>query len=136
PARRGRGGVIREAAYAGESGVIRLFEARELDRLTAGDVLFDAPVARKKKAVVETKAAPAPEPPRITAAQADACGRAPGGSDLLGALDADQRAAAGIVDGALAIIAGPASGKTRTLTLRIPHPVALRRLPPPQRLPI
>jgi len=131
-----RGEVIREAGYDGEYGVIRLFEARELDRLTAGDVLFDAPVARKKKAVVETKAAPAPEPPRITAAQADACGRAPGGSDLLGALDADQRAAAGIVDGALAIIAGPGSGKTRTLTHRIAHLVAERGVPPAQCLAI
>ena len=52
-----KGEVIREAGYDGEYGVIRLFEERELKRLTAGDVLFDAPVARKKKIAPEAKAA-------------------------------------------------------------------------------
>ena len=39
-------------------------------------------------------------------------------------LDSDQRAAAAIVDGPLVIVAGPGSGKTRTLTQRIVHLVA------------
>jgi DNA helicase II / ATP-dependent DNA helicase PcrA len=50
------GQVMREAGYDGEYGVIRLFEERELKRLTAGDVLFDAPVVRRKKSI-EAKAA-------------------------------------------------------------------------------
>ncbi len=45
----------------------------------------------------------------------------PGGRDLLAGLDADQRRAAEIVDGPLLIVAGPGSGKTRTLTRRIAH---------------
>src|SRR5690349_3538959 len=63
-----KGEVIREAGYDGEYGVIRLFEERELKRLTAGDALFDAPVARKRKGVPETAAAPAPPAPRAAPA--------------------------------------------------------------------
>ncbi len=47
-------------------------------------------------------------------------------SGILAELDADQRAAAEIGDGALMIIAGPGSGKTRTLTHRIAHLIAER----------
>ncbi len=52
----------------------------------------------------------------------------PGGGKegILAGLDADQRAAADIVDGTLMILAGPGSGKTRTLTHRIAHLVAER----------
>src|SRR5215470_11299683 len=83
-----RGEVIREAGYDGEYGVIRLFEARELARLTTGDVLFDAPVARRKKAValVETKA-PAAEPALVTPARAETRIHAPAPFGLLSALD-------------------------------------------------
>jgi DNA helicase-2/ATP-dependent DNA helicase PcrA len=42
-------------------------------------------------------------------------------SEILLALDADQRAAAAITSGPLLIIAGPGTGKTRTLTHRIAH---------------
>src|SRR5262249_32454721 len=49
-------------------------------------------------------------------------------SKLLADLDTDQRAAAEIADGSLMIIAGPGSGKTRTLTQRIAHLIAERGL--------
>jgi DNA helicase-2/ATP-dependent DNA helicase PcrA len=45
-------------------------------------------------------------------------------SAILAQLDDDQRAAASCVEGPLLIIAGPGSGKTRTLTHRIAHLVA------------
>src|SRR5439155_1935764 len=41
------GKVIREAGYDGEYGVIHLFEENELKRLTAGGLLFDAPLAKR-----------------------------------------------------------------------------------------
>jgi DNA helicase II / ATP-dependent DNA helicase PcrA len=50
----------------------------------------------------------------------------PGGADL----DPDQRAAAKIVDGPLLIVAGPGTGKTRTLTHRLAHLISERGVPP------
>ncbi|MFA5057220.1 MAG: ATP-dependent helicase [Opitutaceae bacterium] len=45
-------------------------------------------------------------------------------SQVLAGLDPDQRAAAAIVSGPLLIVAGPGTGKTRTLTRRIAHLIA------------
>src|SRR5262249_522464 len=50
------GAVIRQAGYDGEYGVIRLFKEGELDRLTKGDLLFEAPTRRRVR--VRNKAAP------------------------------------------------------------------------------
>ncbi len=122
------GRVIRDAGYDGEYGVIRLFEPSELRRHTAGGLLFDlpkteareqasgmrehlpVPAATPRAAILPSKA------PTITASVAS--------SATLAGLDQDQRAAAAIVHGPLLIIAGPGSGKTRTLTHRIAHLVA------------
>ncbi len=54
----------------------------------------------------------------------------PGDRDLLAGLDAEQRRAAEILDGPLLIVAGPGSGKTRTLTHRLAHLIASREVPP------
>jgi uncharacterized protein (TIGR00375 family) len=51
-------------------------------------------------------------------------------SKILNHLDNDQRAAAEIIEGPLLIVAGPGSGKTRTLTHRIAHLVAERGVVP------
>ncbi|MDX6221196.1 MAG: ATP-dependent helicase UvrD/PcrA [Frankiales bacterium] len=48
---------------------------------------------------------------------------APRGSDVLAALDPDQRAAAEAVRGPVCILAGAGTGKTRTITHRIAHAV-------------
>ena len=128
------GQVICEPGYDGEYGVIRLFQEHELERLTAGGLLFDAPASKPK--------APRAAKPPATSAQGtggDAPARParpqlhlvatePSGpqSGLLAGLDRDQRAAAEILDGPLLIVAGPGSGKTRTLTHRLAHLVAER----------
>ncbi|WP_017623144.1 UvrD-helicase domain-containing protein [Nocardiopsis chromatogenes] len=54
----------------------------------------------------------------------------PSSRGLLDGLDPEQRAAAEHPDGPLLIVAGPGTGKTRTLTRRIAHKVAERGLPP------
>ena len=134
------GEVIREAGYDGEYGVIRMFEAAELRRRTEGGLLFDLPGSA---AGDEIRRSPAPTPTaneraaNERAASASAAGtndetpRVPSeGRGVLAGLDADQRAAAAIADGPLLIVAGPGSGKTRTLTHRIAHLVAERGVPP------
>jgi DNA helicase-2/ATP-dependent DNA helicase PcrA len=57
-------------------------------------------------------------------------------SSLLADLDADQRSAAACVQGPLLIVAGPGTGKTRTLTHRIAHLVADHGVLPEQCLAI
>ncbi|TSD89578.1 AAA family ATPase [Mycobacterium sp. KBS0706] len=137
-----RGQVIRDAGYDGEYGVIRLFEPQELKSRTAGGLLFDLPQRRAEASPQPTSRHPresgglvAPEPegdsrfrgndderegvksPNVRDTTAASTG-------LLDRLDPDQRAAAERVVGPLLIVAGPGSGKTRTLTHRIAHLVA------------
>jgi uncharacterized protein (TIGR00375 family) len=134
------GKVICDAGYDGEYGVIRLFADDELRRQTAGGTLFAA--ATQDKVAAERKrtsaASPPPllaEPPQVAfvavaAPPALPLEKKPGhladASGVLAALDGDQRAAASIVEGPLLIVAGPGSGKTRTLVQRLVHLVAER----------
>jgi len=66
--------------------------------------LFEAPGAGGAAATIQGTAEPAAST-----------------SAVLSGLDPDQRAAAGVTSGPLLIIAGPGTGKTRTLTHRIAH---------------
>src|SRR6476646_5490562 len=128
------GHVIRDAGYDGEYGVIRLFEENELRRLTGGAMLFDTPVSKRKPAEAVKVVAPPSSVATDDAPVKSARPRLRVVSDrtsstvsgILAQLDEDQRAAAGIVDGPLLIVAGPGSGKTRTLTCRIAHLVSER----------
>ncbi|MER5262297.1 UvrD-helicase domain-containing protein [Actinosynnema sp. NPDC002837] len=118
-----RGEVVRDSGYDGEYGVIRVFEPGELERRRSAFALFDyaAPepstVERARPAPV---AAPVVEPAPV---------RESGGSSLLDGLDPEQRAAAEVDGGPLLIIAGPGTGKTRTLTHRIADLVTSRGVP-------
>lgn len=123
-----RGQVIRDAGYDGEYGVIRLFEPGELTPGTLA--LFDDDLFARS----ETVPAPKPEPRRpatlpVAREKTEAPQRVPAGT-LLDGLDPDQRAAAELTDGPLLIIAGPGTGKTRTLTHRIAHLVTTNRVAP------
>lgn len=132
------GRVIRDSGYDGEYGVIRLFEPGELSASTAMPALFDleppaapAPVPRQRAAAAEPSptAAPASGDTAGPVAQPDQQPAAAQPS-LLDGLDPDQRAAAERTDGPLLIIAGPGTGKTRTLTHRIAHLVTSGRAQP------
>ncbi len=124
------GKVIREPGYDGEYGVIRLFEEAELRDATAGGLLFElpeeeAPRSKDKTAHPGRTVPPKPDRPTDAVLKADPAAGDPGDlPPMLSGLDDDQRTAAQVVHGPLLIVAGPGSGKTRTLTRRIAHLVA------------
>jgi DNA helicase II / ATP-dependent DNA helicase PcrA len=130
-----RGEVITQAGYDGEYGTVRLFGPDELD----GSALFAmndlaAPAQADKNSAERSGVSPAAPRPRARRGGAAPASSSPGfspgatGSVALGTgsvldgLDPDQRAAA-TAAGPLLIIAGPGTGKTRTLTHRIAHQV-------------
>jgi ATP-dependent DNA helicase UvrD/PcrA len=126
-ARLRRGEAIREAGYDGEYGVIRLFQPDEL----AGDTLFAVtarpgpPELPGRPELPDGPGRPgrpsaADEPARAASAAPEAARAATG--SVLDGLDPRQRAAAAAA-GPLLIIAGPGTGKTRTLTHRIAHQI-------------
>jgi DNA helicase II / ATP-dependent DNA helicase PcrA len=134
-----RGDVRRVPGFDGEYGVITLFEPGELrNRNSAPQVetLFDmfptAPAAKvakapkkepKAKAVKEKPAPPplAPPPSPHEPFEPMLAGMEEVGTGLLDRLDAMQRVAASAPGGPLLIVAGPGTGKTRTLTHRIAY---------------
>jgi DNA helicase II / ATP-dependent DNA helicase PcrA len=128
------GKVIRDAGYDGEYGVIRLFEPSELRRHTAGGLLFDLSKPEVREQTSATRAqsqarAPAAREVPSDSNAAKSAARTESSATLAG-LDTDQRAAATTTHGPLLIIAGPGSGKTRTLTHRVAHLIADQREPP------
>jgi DNA helicase II / ATP-dependent DNA helicase PcrA len=138
------GTVHKEPGYDGEYGVIRLFRPGELESAGA---LFEVPAplpAQAGPARPGQLQPPAPDPDGAAArhrppgkdagaqgheAAESVTGKgSPRGADLLAGLDPDQRAAA-LAAAPLMIIAGPGTGKTRTLTHRIASAVAQQQVP-------
>ncbi|WP_250031817.1 UvrD-helicase domain-containing protein [Paractinoplanes maris] len=130
-----RGDVRRVAGYDGEYGVITLFEPGELRHRTGApqlETLFDVPQQRKPEPAVKPKpvkvakepkkAPPLPPPPSPHEPfEPMLAGMEEVGTGLLDRLDAMQRVAASAPGGPLLIVAGPGTGKTRTLTHRIAY---------------
>ncbi|MET8355956.1 UvrD-helicase domain-containing protein [Micromonospora sp. NPDC005171] len=136
-----RGDVRRVPGYDGEYGVITLFDPAELG---AQETLFDVPVPAQRrpaepaprvaakrpaaaKAEPKRKPIPAPAPPIASPPSPHEpfepmlSGMEEVGTGLLDRLDAMQRVAASAPGGPLLIVAGPGTGKTRTLTHRIAY---------------
>lgn len=156
------GQVERVPGYDGEYGVIRLFQPAELR--AANDALFDLPrvePAPKAKVKVKVKrAVTAPRKPSNPSPPADPptlnpyapplpsvasphepfepmlAGMEEVGTGLLDRLDAMQRVAASAPGGPLLIVAGPGTGKTRTLTHRLAYLCAEMNVYPEQCLAI
>ncbi|QVQ50391.1 UvrD-helicase domain-containing protein [Spiractinospora alimapuensis] len=141
------GTVIRDAGYDGEYGRIHLFAPDELTALRTADApaLFDAPAATPARRA-SSRPAVAPRTAEVTVAVTEPSDddRTPpplpppdsGGSGVLAGLDPDQRTAAAVESGPLLIVAGPGTGKTRTVTHRLAHLVTERSVPPEECLAI
>ncbi|MFG1607056.1 UvrD-helicase domain-containing protein [Actinoplanes sp. NPDC049265] len=133
------GRVQRIPGYDGEYGVITLFEPGELrGNAPQVETLFDMPAAvpqprkpepprvkppvPKVKEPKKEKAPPiAPPPSPHEPFEPMLAGMEEVGTGLLDRLDAMQRVAASAPGGPLLIVAGPGTGKTRTLTHRIAY---------------
>ncbi|MFY1686047.1 UvrD-helicase domain-containing protein [Micromonospora sp. WMMD730] len=142
-----RGDVRRIPGFDGEYGVITLFDPAELGGAAGAgqETLFDVPVPAQRrptepaakpkakrpaaaKAEPKPKPAPTPPPPPIASTPSPhepfepmLAGMEEVGTGLLDRLDAMQRVAASAPGGPLLIVAGPGTGKTRTLTHRIAY---------------
>ncbi|HEY0001959.1 MAG TPA: UvrD-helicase domain-containing protein, partial [Actinoplanes sp.] len=136
-----RGEVRRVPGYDGEYGVITLFEPGELrNRANApqAETLFDVPQPDVPQQRRPEPAATKPRPPKSVKEPKKAppltsppsphepfepmlAGMEEVGTGLLDRLDAMQRVAASAPGGPLLIVAGPGTGKTRTLTHRIAY---------------
>jgi DNA helicase II / ATP-dependent DNA helicase PcrA len=120
-----RGAVVREPGYDGEYGVLRVFDPEELRAPPSAATLFEP----EPEPAPAPATSPAPMPPGAEAAPSPAgASRPPAASAaapaaVLEGLDPDQRAAAVAPPGPLLIVAGPGTGKTRTLTHRLAHQV-------------
>jgi DNA helicase-2/ATP-dependent DNA helicase PcrA len=153
-ARMRSGKVLREGGYDGEYGVIRMFEPGEIDRRTLLPLAgLDQPAPRSAPEPELFERATLGDPRH----RADARSATPGASreaavqtvldhnataaarrvvpsaaefPALEGLDTEQRAAASISAGALLIVAGPGTGKTRTLTHRLAHLLLDHGVPP------
>jgi uncharacterized protein (TIGR00375 family) len=130
------GRVRRDSGYDGEYGVIRLFEPDEIRGRAVVAPLFgeekkeegEAPLPSSPPVPLSHR--PPPDRERGDAIRGDLLES--GGPSLLDGLDLEQRAAAEIAEGALLIVAGPGTGKTRTLTHRLAYLMTVRGVPPEQ----
>jgi DNA helicase-2/ATP-dependent DNA helicase PcrA len=123
--------VLREAGYDGEYGKISLFAQGE-EFGEADDGLFDLPAQPMPEPVATVARKPRAAAPGVADTSDSPLATAPpeGTGSPLDALDPDQRAAASIVEGHLMVVAGPGTGKTRTLTHRLAHLVTEHGVPP------
>lgn len=144
--RRMRCGEVSVAAgYDGEYGVIKLFSDDERDSLAGQLSLFGAPARSLRAKPVEPPPEVEPAPPSAGAerwrqatlfssallGQTEAVKTGLTESEaFLARLNPQQQAAVRCTDLPLMIVAGPGTGKTRTLTYRIAHLVAGKGVAP------
>ena len=117
--------------YDGEYGRVQIFKDQERETLLGQQSLFavsmpEAPVA-KPKAKRKPKT-PSPKP--MASKKVKSKQSQPKPADLFSQLNDQQRRAVEYPDGSLLIVAGPGTGKTRTLTMRIAHLIMRKGVSP------
>ena len=113
------------AGYDGEYGTIRIFSSTERERIKGQHALFALPATGPSTAqhvapvTSGSSVTPVAEPPARA---------------VSGMLDEAQRQAVEAETGPVIVVAGPGSGKTRTLTQRIAYLIRQRGVPSDQLL--
>ena len=141
------GEVITKAGFDGEFGVISLFEKQERESLTNQLGFFalpgTKPTAKKKKTIPKKRAKKTTRAAKSTQTSDKAGDDEPHDPELtndmpaiLNELNPQQREAAVCTDSSLIIVAGPGTGKTRTLTHRIAYLLTEQGITPEQVLAI
>lgn len=131
-----RGQVIRHGGYDGEYGVIRVFAPGEVEQKKSGPLLIaDVETVAPRAKPTRKKSRPSADVPSLfdqvdKPAPVVTPPSAPQPSTILGGLDPEQRAAASVITGPVVIVAGPGTGKTRTLTHRMAHLLLDHHVPP------
>lgn len=111
------GQVLRDSGYDGEYGVIRLFAPGEIAARATVAPLFSGNLPSARPAGRPSREAV----PRLPRLPLETTTPVTVYASLLDDLDPEQRAAAELREGPLLILAGPGTGKTRTLTYRVAH---------------
>ncbi|MEE4263070.1 MAG: UvrD-helicase domain-containing protein [Desulfobacteraceae bacterium] len=113
--------------YDGEYGQVLIFRANERERLTGQKALFSIPApppiqpeAVKKRVAAFQNTLPLGQAINIKARAGDPV-KNPATATVIDEINSEQRRAVNHCGGPLLIIAGPGTGKTRTLTHRIAH---------------
>ncbi len=135
-----KGQVVTTAGFDGEYGIIKVFDEGEKDLFSNQLSFFPAPARKKprnpKTAVPQSKTdPPLPEvsqPPLVEEFrdQAEKSPEVVESADLLSALNPQQQEAVRCTDAPLIIVAGPGTGKTRTLTYRIAYLITEKNVAP------
>ncbi len=124
------------AGFDGEYGKVRIFTPDERDQLIGQRALFAMPSAKPAGKVKKRESTPLGKPAekdsrkKKTATSPAANEGGTAGTGPLAGLNDAQRAAVQHGDGPLLIVAGPGTGKTRTLTCRIAAMMSGRNVPP------
>lgn len=132
-----QGRVRRQPGYDGEYGRITLFAPHELELLAGQTALFGlgegAPQRRRTAPAAAQKAAPvAPAAPAAEPAQAAPAAPVAPVAPAAPVAGLNERQAEAVLaqEPAVAVVAGPGTGKTRTLVARIAHLIAQEGVPP------
>ena len=128
--------------YDGEYGRVKIFSAQEREKLNGQQTLFTMPspesspekpgkiLKEPKPATASVESKPLLHPLHISRARQHTFNYSADPADILSRLNEQQRQAVEYPPGAVMIVAGPGTGKTRTLTHRIAWYIRQKNIEP------
>ena len=120
--------------YDGEYGRVQLFSVQEREHLIGQKSLFAVSSQKTSKMKLQSKVVPQQRLPLEAPDNSETANRQnvseTENRGILSHLNTEQRQAVEHSDGPVLIVAGPGTGKTRTLTHRIAYIIGQKRIPP------